>query len=60
MFKRIMNEMSALGWTLGGTALVLITLSGETFRLAIIISIVSLLVHMAGVMWNYFDEESED
>jgi hypothetical protein len=59
MFKRIMNEMSALGWTLGGTALVLITLSGETFRLAMIISSISLLVHMAGVVWNYFEEDAE-
>lgn len=59
MFKRVMNEMSALGWTLGGTALVLITLSGETFRLAIIISILSLLVHMAGVIWNYFEEDAD-
>lgn len=59
MFKRIMNEMSALGWTLGGTALVLITLSGETFRLAMIISGISLLVHMAGVVWNYFEEDAE-
>ena len=59
MFKRIMNEMSALGWTLGGTALVLITLSGETFRLAMIISAISLLVHMAGVVWNYFEEDAE-
>jgi hypothetical protein len=54
-----MNEMSALGWTLGGTALVLITLSGETFRLAVIISAISLLVHMAGVVWNYFEEDAE-
>jgi hypothetical protein len=60
MLKRIMNEMSALGWTLGGTALVLITLSGETFRLAMIISGLSLLVHMAGVIWNHFDEENAE
>lgn len=60
MFKRIMNEMSALGWTLGGTALVLITLSGETFRLAMIISALSLMVHMAGVVWSHFDEDDAE
>jgi hypothetical protein len=45
---KFLKEISALSWTLAGTGLVLITLSGDTKRLGIIISVAGLVVHMLG------------
>lgn len=56
MFGKFLREMSALAWTLGGTGMVLITLSGNTRTLGIYISIASLVVHMLGVLLS----KSED
>jgi hypothetical protein len=42
-----------LGWTIGGTGLVLITLSGETREYGIWISIASFVVHMIGALINW-------
>ena len=56
MFKKLWKESSGLAWTLGGTGLVLITLSGSTRDLGIVISVVSLLFHMAGVITPDDDE----
>lgn len=50
MFAKFMREIAALAWTLGGTGMVLITLSGNTRTLGIYISVVSLVVHMVGVL----------
>ena len=47
-----------LGWTIGGTGLVLITLSGETREYGIYISIASFIDHMFGVLINW-DSEKE-
>ena len=57
MFAKFIREMAALAWTLGGTGLVLITLSGSTRTLGIYISILSLAVHLAGVLLS---REKED
>jgi hypothetical protein len=46
----ISKETAALAWTLGGTGLVLITLSGQTQRIAIYITIASAVLHFAGVL----------
>tara|TARA_R100001463_G_scaffold103499_5_gene157836 strand:- start:1088 stop:1264 length:177 start_codon:yes stop_codon:yes gene_type:complete len=51
--KRFIQEMTMIGWTIGGTGLVLITLSGETREYGIWISIASFVVHMAGVLINW-------
>tara|TARA_R100000458_G_C8226969_1_gene209754 strand:+ start:166 stop:351 length:186 start_codon:yes stop_codon:yes gene_type:complete len=56
-FKKFIQEITILGWTIGGTALVLITLSGETREYGIWISIASFIVHMFGVLINWNDEE---
>lgn len=56
MIKKFFKETSALSWTLGGTALVLITLSGTTRAIGIWISAISLVVHFFGVL---FSEEEE-
>ena len=57
MIKKFTKEIFALAWTLGGTALVLITLSGETRRWGIYISMASLVLHMAGILINWKDDE---
>ena len=51
--KKFVQEITMLGWTIGGTCLVLITLSGETREYGIWISIVSFVVHMVGVLINW-------
>jgi len=48
--KKFINEVMALSWTLAGTGLVLITLSGETLKWGIWLSAAALFVHMSGVM----------
>lgn len=50
MLKKLLNEIHALAWTLGGSGIVLITLSGETRVWGTWITIASLAVHMIGVM----------
>lgn len=57
MIKKFFKETSALSWTLGGTALVLITLSGTTRAIGLWISVVSLIAHFLGVL---FTTDSED
>jgi hypothetical protein len=57
MFAKFIREIAALAWTLGGTGLVLITLSGSTRTLGIYISILSFAVHLAGVLLS---REKED
>lgn len=46
MFKKLASELGGLAWTLAGTALVLITLSGQTKRYGIIISAIALGVNL--------------
>ena len=48
--KKIFFETSALSWTIGGTGIVLITLSGETREMGIWISVASFVFHMIGVL----------
>jgi len=48
--KKIFFETSALSWTIGGTGIVLITLSGETREMGIWISVASFVFHMVGVL----------
>jgi len=59
MIKKFFKETSALAWTLGGTGLVLITLSGPTKVLGIWISVISLVGHFLGVIFSP-EEEGED
>lgn len=48
--KKLLKETYALAWTLAGTGLVLITLSGETQKWGIYISLAALAVHLVGAM----------
>ena len=44
--RKWLDEMSGLIWTLAGTALVLVTLSGSTRRLGLQISIAALVINL--------------
>lgn len=57
MFKKIGREVKNLSWTLGGTGLVLITLSGNTRTLGIWISLASLVAYLSVAL---SEEESSD
>lgn len=50
------DEVKGLAWTLAGTGLVLITLTGSTRRLGIIITIVGLAVNLLAVSLKGNDE----
>lgn len=49
-FKKLRDEMFALSFTLGGTGLVLITLSGDTLSWGIWITVASVIAHLIGVL----------
>lgn len=49
MYKNLKDNLSDLAWTLGGTGLVLITLSGQTQKWGIWISVFSFCVYLAGM-----------
>lgn len=50
MFKKILNELHALAWTLSGGVIVLITLSGKTQAYGLWLTIAAFVVHMFGVL----------
>lgn len=50
MFKNLRDNISDLAWTLGGTGLVLITLSGDTQKWGIWISVASFAVYLVGML----------
>jgi hypothetical protein len=50
LIKKLVNEAHSLIWTLAGTALVLITLSGQVQKTALQISLLALLFHVFGVL----------
>ena len=59
LIKKALNEISALAWTLGGTGLVLITLSGDTARMGWWISGASLFLHMIGALFPFKVKDDE-
>lgn len=62
MIKKSFKELLALAWTLGGTGLVLITLSGDTRTAGLWITGGSILLHFAGVLipWDESDDSEQD
>ena len=46
MFKKILNELHALAWTLSGGVIVIITLSGQTRTYGLWLTVTAFLVHM--------------
>ena len=57
MFKKLAEEASGLAWTLGGTAMVLITLSGETLKWGLWISGISMGVYIASLAFRKDDTQ---
>lgn len=50
MFKKILNEIHALAWTLSGSAIVVITLSGKTRTYGLWLTVVAFVIHLLGVI----------
>jgi hypothetical protein len=50
MLNKFLRVLGELSWTLAGTALVLITLSGDTRRMGIYISAVGLAVYLVALL----------
>ena len=50
MFKKILNELHALAWTLSGGVIVIITLSGQTRTYGLWLTVTAFLVHMFGIL----------
>lgn len=53
---KFIKEIHALTFTLAGTGMVLITLSGDTLRYGVWITVASVVVHLIGVMLKKNDE----
>lgn len=56
---KLIRELHAQVWTISGVLLVLITLSGATFKQARLIFIVSLVLHFAGALF-VSDDDSDN
>ena len=56
--NRFTREIFTLAWTLGGTGMVLITLSGDTRKYGIYIALGSFALHMLGILINWKDDEA--
>ena len=58
MFKKFIKESYGLVWTVAGTGMVLITLSGSVLQKAVWITGIALGVHYIGAIFS--KEESDD
>ena len=50
MFAKLRDELFALGFTLGASAITIMTLSGSVQNWALIFTFMSLALHLAGVL----------
>lgn len=50
MFKKILNELHALAWTLSGGVIVIITLSGQTRTYGLWLTVSAFVIHMLGTI----------
>lgn len=50
--NNFISKLNGLVWTLAGTGLVLITLSGETKFFGLVISAVALTINIVGMMFE--------
>jgi hypothetical protein len=48
--KKLLSEIHGLTWTLAGTGMVLITLSGSTRIFGIQITLVAIAIHLLGAL----------
>ena len=54
--KKLLKEMHDLTWTLAGSFMVFITLSGPTLNSAIKITVIAAVIHLVGQMIKKDDE----
>ena len=59
MVKRLAKELLYLSLSLAGIGLVLITLTDQVLRWAIYISVISLVMHLAGVAIDYREDNND-
>ena len=57
--KRLFEEVHGLVWTLAGTGMVLITLSGQTLTWGVWITAAGLVVHFVAVAGKGSDTDEE-
>ena len=50
MFNKLRDELFALGFTLGASAITIMTLSGTVQNWALLFTFMSLALHLAGVL----------
>ena len=60
MVRKTAELLKDLSWTLGGTGLVLITLSGKTLRWGLYISVAALIVHLVCAVIAGFEEDEKN
>jgi hypothetical protein len=58
MFAKLRKEIFALGFTLGASAITIMTLSGSLQTWALIFTFMSLALHLAGVLTDKEGEEN--
>ena len=54
--KKVFSEIKELNWTVAGTALVLITLSGDVLRYGLWISGGAIAIHLVATMFSGEEE----
>ena len=54
--KKLLKEMHDLTWTLAGSFMVFITMSGPTLNSAIKITVIAAVIHLVGQMIKKDDE----
>ncbi len=57
--RKFWEEMHGLTWTLAGTGMVLITLSGSTLKWGVWITLAGLAVHLVAVIGKGDDADEE-
>jgi len=60
MFKKLKDELFALGFTLGASAITIMTLSGTVQNWALIFTFLSLALHLAGVLTKGEENDGSD
>ena len=59
MFAKLRNELFALGFTLGASAITIMTLSGSLQTWALIFTFMSLALHLTGVLTDKGEEDGQ-
>jgi hypothetical protein len=59
MFKKILDATFDLGFTLAGSIIVVITLSGETQKIGMILTAIAVVFHYVVLIRRQFEEKDE-